>query len=176
MSNEFSGVWATFEYLDDMCSAISSLRSSGYEKLTTHTPCPRHEIDHALGDPQSRVPFFTLSGAFVGMALAITIIVVMSLDWIIPVSGKPIVSVPIMVPIIFELSVLFSIWFTVFALIGLIIRESKKHPKPLSKKYRQYPRFSRDRFGVVVPCSQHDFEKVEEVFKKWQAEEVNREA
>ena len=176
MSKEFSGVWATFEYLDDMCDSISELRKSGYEKLTTHSPCPRHEIDHALGDPQSRVPFFTLAGAFCGTTLAVAIISFMTLDWILPVSGKPVLSFPVMVPIIFELSVLLSIYFTVFSMIAFILRDMKKHPKPQSDKYKQYRGFSRDRFGVVVPCSQHDFEKVEAVFNNWQAEEVNREA
>lgn len=176
MSKDFSGVWATFEYLDDMCSAIKELRDKGYEKLTTHSPCPRHEIDHALGDPQSRVPFFTLAGAFTGFTLAATIMVYMTLDWIIPVSGKPVVSVPVMVPVLFELSVLFSIYFTVFSMVGFILRDMKRHPKPQSRKYKTYGGFSRDRFGIVVPCGSQDFEKVEAIFNTWQAEEVNREA
>ncbi len=66
MKTKFAGVWATFEYLDDTCAAIKELKNAGFDQITTHTPCARHEIDHALGNPQSRVPFATLAGAFVG--------------------------------------------------------------------------------------------------------------
>ena len=80
MKKNFSGAWATFEFLDDTCDAIKELRGAGFSKITTHTPCPRHEIDHALGNPQSRVPFATLAGAVVGFCLAILIMTKMALD------------------------------------------------------------------------------------------------
>ncbi len=173
MSKSFSGVWATFEYLDDTCSAIEELRKKGYNQITTHTPCPRHEIDHALGNPQSRIPFFTLLGAFVGFGLAIFIIVKMTLMWILPVSGKPVVSIPIMGPIAFELSVLLSIYFTIGGLILLIARDTFLNSKPQSKKYKTYNRFMRDRFGIVVPCNNDSLKDVEFIFKTHQAEEIN---
>ncbi len=175
MKKRFTGVWATFEFLDDTCSSIQSLKESGFNKLTTHTPCPRHEIDHALGDPQSRVPFATLTGAFFGFGVAVLVVVWMTLDWILPVSAKPVVSVPIMGPIAFEFSVLMSIYFTIGAMILLIAKDTFAHPVPKSKKYRQYNRFLRDRFGVVVLCGADDIPKVEGILKKHQAEEVNLE-
>lgn len=176
MSKQFSGVWATYEYLDDFCGALRELRDSGFQRLTTLAPCPRHEIDHALGDPQSRVPWFTLAGMFVGFGLALTIMIFMSLDWILPVSGKPVVSYPIMGPVLFEMSVLVAVWFTIFSMIGLILRDLSKHAFPSGEKWKNYNRFTRDRFGVIVPCTQHDLEKVEGILNKFQAEEVNREA
>ena len=176
MSKQFSGVWASYEFLDDFCGAIQELRDSGFQRLTTLSPCPRHEIDHALGNPQSRVPFFTLAGMFCGFSLALTIMIFMTLDWILPVSGKPVVSYPIMGPILFELSVLLSVWFTVFGTVGLIIKDLKKHPFPVSGKWKSYRRFTRDRFGLIVPCTQHDLDKVEGILNKFQAEEVSREA
>ena len=176
MNKDFNGIWGTFEYLDDMCNAIKEVRSAGYQKLTTHSPCPRHEIDHALGDPQSRIPFFTLAGSLLGGTLAVTIMILMTLDLILPVSGKPVVSIPIMGPVFFELSVLISVWTTVAFLFVLIIRDQMRHDTPQSKRYKDYDRFLRDRFGVVVPCNEHDYEKVEAIFNKYQAEEVHREA
>ncbi len=172
MSKAFSGVWATFEYLDDTCAAIKELRDKGFQRITTHTPCPRHEIDHALGNPQSRIPFFTLLGGVTGFCLAIFIIVKMTLMWILPVSGKPVVSIPIMGPIAFEMSVLLSIYFTIGGLFFLIIRDTMRHGKPRSKKYKNYNRFMRDRFGIVVPCDDKALAEVELILKKHQAEEV----
>ena len=175
MKKKFSGAWATFEYLDDTCAAIKELKSEGFHQITTHTPCPRHEIDHALGNPQSRVPFATLTGAFIGFGLAVLIITKMGLDWILPVSGKPIISVPIMGPIAFELSVLLSIYFTMGAIFLMIVWDARKHPVPKSRKYKEYNRFMRDRFGIVVACGNHDLEKIENIFTKHQAEEVTLE-
>ena len=174
MSNEFSGVWGTFEFLDDMCLTIKDLREQGFKQITTHAPCPRHEIDHALGDPQSSVPFFTLAGMFVGFGTAVLMIVYMSLDWILPVSGKPVVSVPIMAPVVFELSVITAVYFTMGAMLWLIIKDHKKNATPQTKEYKEYDRFMRDRFGVVVPCEETDSQKVESIFKKYQAEEVHK--
>ncbi len=176
MKKKFSGAWATFEYLDDTCAAIKELKKEGFDQITTHAPCPRHEIDHALGNPQSRVPFATLAGAFVGFGLAVLIMTKMALDWILPVSGKPIVSVPNMGPIAFELTVLVSIYFTMGAMFLMILRDTRKHPVPQSRKYKDYDRFMRDRFGVVVACENDDLEKIENILKKYQAEEDNFES
>lgn len=175
MSKSFTGMWATYEFLDDLCSAISELRRAGFSHLTTHAPCPRHEIDHALGDPQSRVPFGTLVGMFVGFALAVIIMIGMSMEWLIPVSGKPIVGVPIMGPVAFELTVLTAIYFTMITMIVLIIRDTSKHPVPKSKEYKDYNRFMRDRFGVVIPCTEEEYTQVETIITRYQAEEVHRE-
>ncbi len=173
MSKKFSGIWATFEYLDDTCDAIHDLKELGFTELTTHAPCPRHEIDHVLKSPESRVPFFTLSGAILGVMIAIIIITIMSLDWVLPVSAKSIVAVPIMFPIGFELAVLIAIYFTMGAMFFLILKDSKKHSCPQSKKYKEYDRFMRDRFGIVVPCQRNDFNSIQKIMEKYQAEEVN---
>jgi hypothetical protein len=175
MRTKFSGAWAAFEFLDDACAAIKELKTAGFDQITTHAPCPRHEIDHALGNPQSRVPFATLAGAFVGFGLAVLVITKMALDWILPMSGKPIVSVPNMGPIAFELSVLVAIYFTMGAMFLMILWDTWKHPVPKSRKYKAYDRFMRDRFGIVVACGSDDLEKVENILIKHQAEEVNLE-
>ena len=176
MRTKFLGAWAAFEYLDDTCAAIKELKNAGFSKITTHTPCPRHEIDHALGNPQSKVPFATLAGAFVGFGLAVLIITKMALDWILPMSAKAIVSVPNMGPIVFELAVLVAIYFTMGAMFLMILWDTRKHPVPKSPKYKTYDRFMRDRFGIVVACGNDDLEKVENIFKKNGAEEVNLES
>ena len=175
MRKNFSGTWATFEYLDDMCAAIGELKSGGFHRITTHAPCPRHEIDHALGNPQSRVPFFTLAGSLLGFGAAVLIITQMAFDWVLPVSGKPILSVPNMVLIAFVFAILTAVYFTIGGISLLILRDTLKHPVPQSSRYRDYDRFMRDRFGIVVPCENNQLETVENILKKHQAEEVNLE-
>lgn len=175
MGKQYTGVWATFEYLDDCCNAIEELRKDGHEKLTTHSPCPRHEIDHALGDPQSRVPFFTLVGGLTGFVTAFLIISWMTLQWILPVSGKPLVSLPPTIVIGFEMTVLFGAFATMFGVVLLILKDTFSLAFPKSDAYKQYPRFTRDRFGIIVRCDQKKFEAVKGTMNKFQAEEVHDE-
>ncbi|MBF0433683.1 MAG: DUF3341 domain-containing protein, partial [Fibrobacteria bacterium] len=121
MKKKFCGVWATFEYLDDLCGVIKKLRRQGYYDLTTHTPCPRHEIREALGNPESRVPFITLLMGILGVILAFLMCGWMSLEWVLPVSGKTILSVPPFAIIGFELAILFAAFGTLAGmyLLGL---------------------------------------------------------
>ena len=172
MKKPFIGVWATFEFLDDTIASIKEIREAGYKKITTHTPCPRHEIQQVLGNPQSYVSNIAFVGACFGFIIAIFMIAGMTVDWIIPVSGKPIISIPVMWPIVFEFSVLMAIFFTIFSIIFFIIRDTRKHRVPESEKYVQYSRFMRDRFGVVVFCEKETIKTVESIFRNHQAEEV----
>ena len=45
---KFTGVWGIFEYLDETTETIEKVRNEGFQP-TVISPCPRHEIDHALG-------------------------------------------------------------------------------------------------------------------------------
>ena len=47
--SKFTGVWAIFEYLDETTETIEQVRKQGVQP-TVLMPCPRHEIDHALGE------------------------------------------------------------------------------------------------------------------------------
>lgn len=168
----FSGVWATYEYLDDACEAIMQLRKGGYTKLTAYSPCYRHEIMKALGNPKSRVPVFTLGGGMIGASIAVLMIVWMSLEWVLPVSGKPIVSVNPIVIIAFELTILIGAYATVVGMLILGIRSRLSTKLPKSDRYKTYQRFTQDRFGVVVNCEEALIKKAETILKQNAAEEV----
>ena len=173
MSRSFSGVWGTFEHLDDFCDVVKALRKRGQDNLTTHAPCSRSEIDRALGSPQSRVPFAALGGGIAGFLSAVWMIVHMTSDWALPVSAKPIVSIPIMIPVAFELSVLTAIFCTIFAILYCIVRDTRRTRRPESRAYKSYNRFMRDRFGVVVPCDPSALAETKKLLKRHHAEEVH---
>jgi len=175
MKKKFQGFWATYEYLDDFCNTIKELKKNGFHDLSTHSPCPRHEIDHALQEKQSRVPFFTLLFAGTGTIIGYLFASWASVDWPLPVSGKPLISFPPYTIIGFELTILFGAYGTMLGVVFFSVRDALKKTFPKSLPYRQYPRFSNDRFGLVVRCSSSDFSKVEEIFKKYTAEEYHHE-
>ena len=175
MSNKFNGFWATYEYLDDFCNVMKELRESGQKELSTHSPCPRHEIEHVLADPPSRVPFFTLISGLIGAATAYIMAGWMNLDWVLPVSGKTILSIPPFTVIAFELTVLLGAYGTMIGVVLSSLKDIKARSFPKSQEYINYPRFTRDRFGLIVRCVEADASKVEKVLNKYQAEEIHRE-
>ncbi len=167
---KFSGVWATFEYLDEMSHAVEKIREKG-KKPTVLSPCPRHEIDHALGDPQTRLPFISLLAGMLGCLTGYSFTAWTASDWVLPVSGKPIVAIPPFTVIGFELTILFTALFTLAGMVLLGVIDTLRHPLPAGAK--KYTRFQRDRFGVVVDCDPSQIKDFEEIFKSHGAEEVH---
>jgi Alternative complex III, ActD subunit len=139
-----SGVLASFEHHDSTVNALKKLRSAGFKDVTTYTPYPDHDIEHALGYKESPVRVFALVGGLSGAAAGLAFTSFTSLDWPLLVGGKPMLSIPAFVPIIFETAVLFGALSTV---IGLFINAKLPSLRPMVV---YDPDFSNGRFGVFV--------------------------
>lgn len=177
MKNTFTGGWATFTNQGNTLSAIDQLSQQGYRSFTVHSPYPLPES----ADPQSAssinpIAAATFVGGITGCASAFLFMVWSTLDWILPLSAKPIVSIPVMIPIAFEVTVLSAIVTMILTLVTCITVNHFKHPKPASLKFKNYHRFTDDRFGIVVPCQKNDLSALEAIFKEHQAEEVEIES
>jgi hypothetical protein len=138
-----TGILASYEYLDSTVDAITGLRKAGFE-VKAYAPYPDHHIEHALGYDQSPVRVWTLVGGLTGTATALAFTVWTSVDWPIVVGGKPIVSIPPYVIIMFELTVLFGALATI---IGLFILSRLPNLKPA---VIYDPEFTAGRYGVYV--------------------------
>ena len=172
MKKKFEGFWATYEFLDDLCDAVKDLRQNGFKNITTLSPCPRHEIDEALGNPQSRVPFITLFFGLCGVSLGYFLPSLMTVDWILPVSAKALIAIPPFTVPAFELTVLFSAYGTVIGMIILAKLEKSRKSFPKSEIYKKYDRFMDDRFGLIIRCDTNKFDKVKQILKTHHAEEI----
>ncbi len=160
------GVIGIFSYVDSTVETIKSLKKAGFRNLRVYSPFPNHEIEEVLDQPESIVRFFTLAGAILGAICGFTFTVLTSLDWPLSVSAKPIVSIPPYLIIVFELTVLFGALAT---LLGLLVNSRLRRNTPRGV---YDPRFSVDKFGVVVACFKHNIPKVEEILKGSGAEEI----
>jgi hypothetical protein len=147
MSATKSGILASYEYLDSTVDAIERLRKAGFKEIKAYTPYPEHHIEHALGYGESPVRVWTLVGGLTGAATGLAFTSWTSLDWPLVVGGKPLISVPAFVPIIFEMTVLFGALATV---IGLFILSRIPNLKP-AVVYD--PEFTAGRYGVYVETS-----------------------
>jgi molybdopterin-containing oxidoreductase family membrane subunit len=85
--------------------AARRLRERGFP-VRASMPAPFPDVVAALGRPQSPIQYVTFPGALVGLLLGIALTAGTSLAWRLVTGGKPILSWPPFVIVIFELTVL----------------------------------------------------------------------
>jgi hypothetical protein len=156
------GILASYEYLDSTVDAIENLKKAGFDDIKAYAPYPEHHIEHALGYGQSPIRVWTLVGALTGTSTAFAFTSWTSVEWPLVVGGKPIMSIPAFIPIVFEMSVLFGALATV---IGLFVLSKLPNVKP-AVVYD--PEFTAGRYGVYVEA---DASRLEEARKIMNAEE-----
>lgn len=123
-----------------------------------------------MGDPQSKLPFITIIFAALGTLTGYSFTAWTASDWVLPVGGKPILAIAPSTIIGYELTILFAAISSAIGMVVLSIIHMRKNPIP--KSARQYTRFQRDRFGVLVPCSASQIQEFSELLKLCGAEEV----
>jgi hypothetical protein len=163
------GVIGAFEHLDSTVNAIGELRQKRHE-ITVYSPVPRHELEHAIEAPPSRVRLFTLIGGLAGVTFGYWIAIWGSSYWPLVVGNKPIASwVPYTV-FGFEVMVLVGGLTTVFAMFAL-----SRVPR-LTMTVGYDPRFSGGHFGIWVATSPEQAKDVAELLRKHGATEVRHES
>ncbi len=144
MSNAHGAV-AYFKTATEIVTAVKAARAQGFSEVETYTPFPIHGMDEHLGLKPSIVPWATFLGGLTGFATAVFLqIWTSAVDWPLNVGGKPFVSGPAFIPIMFELTVLLGGLSTagfMFALNGLPTMK----PNPFD------PRITDDRFALYIP-------------------------
>jgi hypothetical protein len=141
------GVLGVFAEIDAAVEAVEKLKAAGLTRIVTFSPMPSHDLEHALHPPASPVRMFTLIGGLTGAATGFALPTLTSLDWPLVTGGKPIISIPPMVIIAFELMILFAALSTV---AGLFINARL----PRARKQVIYdPSFSAGHFGVFVTAN-----------------------
>jgi hypothetical protein len=138
------GLLASYEYLDSTVDTIKRLRGEGFEEITAFAPFPEHHIEQALGYRASPVRLFTLVGGLTGAATGLALTAFASMDWPLVTGGKPILSIPAYVIPMFEMTILFGAFATVFGLFWNIRLPALKGDVVYD------PEFSAGTFGVYV--------------------------
>lgn len=166
MKKSDSGALGIFSHLNLVVEVVRRLRREGYKELRINSPAPFHEIEEVLGPRVSSVRVYTLMGAILGFVSGFALTIGTSLAWPLITGGKPIISIPPFLIIVFELTILFG---GIGALIGVLL--NARLPR-ISFDSTYDPRFSEDLFGVFVSCAKENFSSVEEILKSSGALEV----
>jgi hypothetical protein len=168
-TNMKQGMLGAFRELDATCAAIEELKKKKVGEVTVFTPTPRHEIEHAMQSPMSKVRQFTLVGALSGACFGYWIAIWSSEYWPLVVGGKAISTwIPYTI-FGFEVMVLVGALSTVagFFILSRIPR--------LTMTVGYDPRFSHGDYGVWVKCAPNQLKDAEDILRRNGAVEVRGE-
>ncbi len=149
------GLLAEFEHPGALLEAARKVRAAGYRHFDSHSPFPIHGMDKAMGLGQSKVGYITLGGGLTGLALATWLQWWTSaVDYPINISGKPFFAIEPSIPVMFELTVLFS---ALAAVGGMLLLNGL--PRPYNPLFysRNFARVTDDAYFLHVAASDGRF-------------------
>lgn len=146
--------------------AAEKVRDAGYEKWDVHTPFPVHGMDKAMGLKDSILGMIVFPVGVTGTLAAFTMMHWMNaVDYPLNIGGKPAGApgtLPSMIPIMFELTVLFSAFAIVFGMFGL--NKLPRHHHPVFNASDRFLKATDDKFFVSIEAED----------PKWNLEKTKR--
>ena len=115
--------------------------------MTVYSPIPSEELEGAMGITSSPVGLWALIGGLTGCTTGLLLTAGTSLAYPLVTQGKPIVSIPPYIVVMFELTVLLTGIFSLFAMLV----HARRPKLRLAATYR--PEFSVDRWGIFIPVA-----------------------
>lgn len=159
------GVLGEYESAADIYHACEKVRDAGYKKWDACTPFPVHGLEHAMGLPASRLPWFVLLAGIIGGGGILVFIIWASVyDYPLNIGGKPTWSIPAFVPIVFECTVLLAALTAAFGMLAINRLPTFNHPLFNIKKFENV---TDDRFFIII-------EKTDPLFNIDSAEKLLR--
>ena len=147
---------AEFNSTKDIVHAAEKVRDAGYKRWDVHTPFPIHGMDRAMGMGDSKLGWIVLASGLTGVSAAFFLMwFTNGIDYPLIIGGKPGFSLPSMVPVLFELTILLSAFGAVLGMLGLNQLPRHHHHVFYSERFE---RFSDDRFFVSIEAGDEKFD------------------
>ena len=147
---------AEFNTTKDVTHAAEAVRDAGYKRWDVHTPFPIHGMDRAMGMGDSKLGWIVLACGLTGVSAAFLLMwFTNGIDYPLIISGKPGYSLPSMVPVMFELTILLSAFGAVLGMLHLNRLPRHNHPVFESERFRQA---SDDRFFISIEAADPKFD------------------
>jgi hypothetical protein len=128
--------------------AVKKVRKAGYKIHDIYTPMPIHGLDTAMGLRDTSLHTAGFIYALTGTTTALSFMTwVFTRDWPLNIGGKPHFALPAWIPIMFELTVLFSA-------VGMVLTFCYIcQMAPFVKKHHFHLRATDDMFVMVLECT-----------------------
>lgn len=163
------GLIAEFETPGDLMAAAEKVRDSGFRWWDCHTPFPVHGLDKAMGIKPTILPILAFFGGLTGCMLGLILqwftnassfempsgipgITIQGYEYLI--SGKPMISGPAWIPVMFEMTILLAALGTVGWMLLLNGLPMLYHP---TLKNPRFARATNDRFFLVIEARDPKF-------------------
>ena len=169
---KFYGLAAEFDSPAAVMHAAEKVKAEGFRFWDVCTPFPVHGMDKAMGIKNTILPVVVFCGGITGTTVAFCLQSFTNstnwstqrfMSWFPPldvtgygflISGKPLLSLPAFIPVMFELTVLFSALTAVFGMF--IMNGLPRLHHPLFKSDR-FARVTNDKFFVVIEARDTKF-------------------
>lgn len=158
---------ATFAEARPMLKAAAELRASGLKIVDAHTPYALEEIEACIPEEKDRLSEACFAGGMLGLLLALAFQVWTSaVDWPLNVGGKPFVSLPALIPVAFEIAILFG----ALATLGVFLGRGRLGPGRVADP--EFEPASDDRFVLVIEVLPGRRDRAVDVLESAGAEEI----
>jgi hypothetical protein len=152
-------ILAEFQSASEIVHAAEKVRDAGYLHWDAHTPFPVHGLDRAMGLKDSRLGWIVIACALTGLSGAFVMMHWMNgVDYPTIVGDKPggaPGTLPSMVPIMFELTILLSAFGAVLGMLFLNRLPRHNHSVFESERFRSA---SDDRFFISIEAQDPKFD------------------
>jgi len=153
------GMLAEFKTPDELLRAARKVREEGYEHFDAHSPYPIHGLDEAMKIRPTILPWLVLGGGITGASVALLMQWwTNAVDYPHIISGKPLFSLPANIPVIFELTVLFS---ALTAFFGHMVLNRLGRPSRAIFSTDRFQRATSDRFFLSIEARGYKFDRKE---------------
>lgn len=150
------GAVGSFNDGPELVEAARAVRELGYTKLDAFTPFPVHGIDEAMAIPRSKLGWIVLFFGALGTTTAFLMIWwTGAIDYPLWIGGKPLFAFEFSIPIMFELTVLFSAFAAVFGMFALNGLPRLYHPV---FNYQKFAGATDDKFLLAIEASDPKFD------------------
>ena len=152
-------VLAEFHDPHALVHAAEKVRDAGYRYWDCHTPFPVHGLDKAMGVQRTILPLLVFGAGMTGTTVGFILqaftnassISLWALVWVTGypflISGKPLLSLPAFIPVMFELTILLAATSCVGLMLLLNGLPWLSHPLLANKRFL---RATDDRFFIVI--------------------------
>ena len=153
-----AGMLAEFETPGDLVRAAVEVRKAGYRDWDAHSPFPVHGLDQAMGIKDTVLGWIVFGGGCFGCSVAVLMQWWMNaIDYPFIISGKPFWSLPANIPIIFELTILFS---ALSAFFGMLILNGLPKHHHWTFFDQRFERVTSDKYFISIEASDPSFDIV----------------
>jgi hypothetical protein len=150
------GLMVEFETPGELVSAARKVREAGFRRFDAYSPMPIHELDEAMDLRDNRVSLYTLLGGIFGGLGGFTLC-----SWVegvalpLNIGGRPLISVPMFIPITFECTILIG---GLTAAISMILLNGLPRPYHPVFNVERFVNASRNKFFLCIETADPKFD------------------